>query len=129
MTRMILRGASVFDGTGRPPERRTVVVEGDRITEVASDGSADGGADARTIDLSGCTLLPGLIDLHVHLGWGPRTFAPTVAAIALRAAHTLRAMQAAGSPTARDVGTQGGVAAAARDAVARGDIPGSRVAP
>jgi imidazolonepropionase-like amidohydrolase len=129
MTRMILRGASVFDGTGRQPERRTVVVEGDRITEVATDGSADGVGDARTIDLSGCTLLPGLIDLHVHLGWGPRTFAPSVATIAFQAARNLRAAQAVGITTVRDVGTLGGVAAAARDAVARGAIPGSRVVP
>ncbi|HKV43939.1 MAG TPA: amidohydrolase family protein [bacterium] len=129
MTRMILRGASVFDGTGRQPERRTVVVEADRITEVATDGSADGVGDARTIDLGGCTLLPGLIDLHVHLGQGPRTFAPGVATIALRAARNLRAAQTVGITTVRDVGTLGGVAAAARDAVARGDIPGSRVVP
>ncbi|HYM69655.1 MAG TPA: amidohydrolase family protein [bacterium] len=129
MTRIILRGATVFDGTGRRPEPRTVVVEGDRIADVVAGGSADSVGDARTIDLGGCTLLPGLIDLHVHLGWGPRTFAPTVAAIALRAARNLRAAQAVGVTTIRDVGTQGGVAAAARDAVARGDIPGSRVVP
>jgi len=126
---MILRGANVFDGTGRRPERRTLVVEGDRITDVVADGSADGVGDARTIDLGGCTLLPGLIDLHVHVGWGPRTFAPTVAAIALRAARNLRATQAVGITTVRDVGTLGGIATAARDAVARGDIPGSRVVP
>ena len=80
MTRTILRGARVFDGTGRGnPERQTVVIEDDRIAGVAADGSApsaagrtagDGGPSS-TIDLSGCTLLPGLIDLHVHLGWGP----------------------------------------------------------
>ncbi|HLJ61929.1 MAG TPA: amidohydrolase family protein [bacterium] len=129
MTRMILRGATVFDGTGRRPEPRTVVVEGDRIADVMAGGPRDGAGDVRTIDLGGCTLLPGLIDLHVHLGWGPRAFAPTVAAIALRAARNLRAAQAVGITTVRDVGTQGGIAAAARDAVVRGDIPGSRVVP
>jgi len=130
MSRIILRNANVFDGTGRRPERRTVVVEGDRIADLLADGSADGDGDAKTIDVSGCTLLPGLIDLHVHLGWGPRTVAaPTLAAIALRAARNLRATQAVGITTVRDVGTLGGVAVAAREAVARGDIPGSRVVP
>ncbi len=129
MARIILRGAGVFDGTGRRPERRTVVVEGERIVDVLPDGGGDAAGDARVIDLGGCTLLPGLIDLHVHLGYGPRSFAPTVAATALRAARNLRATQAAGITTVRDVGTLGGIAAAARDAVAKGDIPGSRVVP
>ena len=129
MTRTILRGASVFDGTGGRSERQPVVVEGDRILDVLAPGAADGQGDARVVDLAGCTLLPGLIDLHVHIGSGPRSYAPTVAAAALRAARNLRATQAVGITTVRDVGTFGGVAVAARDAVAAGDIPGSRVVP
>jgi imidazolonepropionase-like amidohydrolase len=130
MTRTILRGARVFDGTGREsPRRQTVVIEGDRIADVVADGAMGDGGSARVIDLSGCTLLPGLIDLHVHLGWGARAAVPSVAAVALAAARNVRAAQAAGITGLRDVGTQGGVAMAVRDAVARGDLPGARVYP
>ncbi len=103
-----------------------MVIENDRIADVLPDGAVGDGGSARTIDLSGCTLVPGLIDLHVHLGWGVRGAAPT-AAVALAAARNARAAQAAGITALRDVGTQDGVAIALRDAVARGDLPGSRV--
>jgi imidazolonepropionase-like amidohydrolase len=130
MTRTILRGARVFDGTGRDtPRRQTVVIEDDRIAEVAPDGAVGDGGPARSIDLTGCTLLPGLIDLHVHLGWGTRAAVPNTAAVALAAARNVRIAQAAGITGLRDVGTQDGVAMAIRDAVARGDLPGSRVYP
>ncbi|SRR5579883_1070856 len=127
MERVILRADRVFDGTGAAPlERAAVVVEGHRIADVLR--AANVGAE-RVVDLPGCTLLPGLIDMHVHLGWGPRSFAPTLATVALGAARNVRAAQAAGITTVRDVGTQGGVGMAVRDAVRRGDIPGSRVVP
>jgi imidazolonepropionase-like amidohydrolase len=128
LARLILRGALVFDGTGSAPRRQTVVIEGDRIADVAADGAVGDVGPARTIDLPGCTLLPGLIDLHVHLGWGAGG-APNPAALALAAAGNVRTTQAAGITCLRDVGTQDGVAIAVRDAVARGQIAGSRVYP
>jgi len=130
VTRILLRGARVFDGNGRlPAPRQTVVIEGDRIADVLpGDAGGDGGA-ARVIDLAGCTLLPGLIDLHVHLGWGARGAAPAIPAVTIAAARNACAAQAAGITGLRDVGTQGGVAIAVRDAVARGDLPGSRIYP
>jgi imidazolonepropionase-like amidohydrolase len=57
-----IRAASVFDGRGRSTPDATVVVEGGRIVRVES-----GRAAAPTYDLRGLTLLPGLIDTHVHL--------------------------------------------------------------
>jgi imidazolonepropionase-like amidohydrolase len=127
---MILRGAHLFDGTGRPAQRGlAVVVEGGRIAEIAADGSVGATGDDRTVDLAGCTLLPGLLDLHVHLGFGGRGARETDAVTALRAARNVRVTQAAGITTLRDVGAPNGVAIAVRDAVQRGDIPGSRVVP
>ena len=61
---MILRGATLIDGTGAPPRPASVVVDGDRIRNV--DGDAPGGAER--LELEGHTLLPGLIDAHTHLG-------------------------------------------------------------
>ncbi|MFD0891517.1 amidohydrolase family protein, partial [Streptosporangium algeriense] len=60
--RTLYTGATVFDGTGTPPEPADVVVEGDRIVEVGP--GLDG--DVR-VDLAGTVLLPGFIDCHVHV--------------------------------------------------------------
>ena len=73
MGRMILRGARVFDGTGRPARRASRSSSRTVASPTSSSGSALGGeGDGRTVDLAGCVLLPGLIDLHVHLGFGGR---------------------------------------------------------
>jgi len=61
---MLLRGATLIDGTGADPLRSAAVrVEGDRIAAVRDGERAD-----QILDLEGCTLLPGLIDAHTHLG-------------------------------------------------------------
>ena len=128
--RVILRGAALFDGTGEAPRRGVaVVVEGDRIAAVERDGNIAEPASARTIDLGGCTLMPGLIDLHVHVGFGVHTLGHHPATVALRAARNVRITLLAGITTLRDVGTLDGIAIALRDAVERGDVPGSRIVP
>jgi len=64
---LVLRNATVIDGTGADPRLKThVVIEGDSISKVG--GEAARADDGRDIDLSGLTLLPGLIDAHAHLG-------------------------------------------------------------
>lgn len=120
----------MFDPTGRPPRvGLAAVIEDERIADVVADGDVGHPASARVIDLAGCTLLPGLIDLHVHLGWGPRVSRDSDAAMALRAARNVRSAMAAGITTIRDVGTANSIAIAVRDAVQRGDVTGSRVVP
>ncbi len=62
---IVLRGATLIDGTGRDPVGdSTVVVEDGCITRLG--GSAPRGAEV--VDLTGLTLMPGLIDAHVHIG-------------------------------------------------------------
>ncbi|MEZ4423888.1 MAG: amidohydrolase [Gemmatimonadota bacterium] len=75
--RLIIRGATVVDGTGAPPRGpMDIVIEGDRITEVRSVGfpgvpinerSRPQGA-TREIDGTGMYVLPGLVDMHAHTG-------------------------------------------------------------
>src|SRR5207248_5303976 len=63
---LLLRPARVFDGVNpQPHEGWSVLVEGDRIAAVGPDLSAPAGA--RTIDLPGTTLMPGMIEGHSHL--------------------------------------------------------------
>lgn len=62
-----LTRAYLIDGTGRKPvENATILIEGDRITAVGQNLVIP--PKAQIIDLAGKTVLPGLIDAHVHLG-------------------------------------------------------------
>jgi imidazolonepropionase-like amidohydrolase len=63
---LLLRPGRVFDGVNpQPHEGWTVVVDGDRIIAAGPNGAAPAGA--RTIDLPGMTLMPGMIEGHSHL--------------------------------------------------------------
>jgi imidazolonepropionase-like amidohydrolase len=64
VTRTLLHGGALFDGTGSDPKPADVVVDGERIVSVGASGSGDGDT---AVDLSGKTLLPGLFDCHVHV--------------------------------------------------------------
>lgn len=75
---LVLQGATLIDGTGRPPlPDAVVVVEGTRITAVGTSGRVSVPSGATVINLAGRTLLPGLIDGHVHLqDWEVPMFLP-----------------------------------------------------
>ena len=59
---LVLRGATVFDGTGAPGRDVDVGVEGDRITEIGPNLPAG----LEEIDVRGLALAPGFIDIHSH---------------------------------------------------------------
>jgi hypothetical protein len=62
VTRIVLTGGSVFDGTGGSPFEADVPVEGGRIAELGRGIDGD-----EAVDVSGRSLLPGLFDCHVHV--------------------------------------------------------------
>jgi imidazolonepropionase-like amidohydrolase len=131
MDTLVLVGASLIDGTGAEPVRgRAVVVEGDRIRQVVDDARAPRG---RRIDLSGCTLLPGLINCHVHLCFGAeadpvRTMKDEPHALtALKALRRAQETVEAGVTTVRDLGGRDYAEFAVRRAIAEGLFPGPRI--
>src|SRR4051794_10979897 len=63
---LLLRNASLIDGTGAPARPADVAVTGDRITGVAAPGELNPDADTDVVDLDGLTLAPGFIDVHTH---------------------------------------------------------------
>ncbi len=109
---LVVRAARLIDGTGSDPlERPEVLIRDGRIAGVRSqtDGAATG--DATVIDLAELTLLPGLIDTHLHfvgnLGRdGTPMGARPVAEAALGSAVEARRMLDAGFTTVRDCGSR-----------------------
>ncbi len=129
-----LTGARLFDGTGGPVrERVSVLVEDGRIARV-TDAEAPAPAGAETIELARCTLLPGLIDAHSHVGvsfpqptasQGAEPIRPGTAAHFLAA--ELRETLRMGITTMRDVGSYGDLVVEARQAMRYGAFAGPRL--
>jgi len=109
-----------------------VLVEGERIAEVGSVVKRP--PEAEVIDLGGRTLLPGLIDAHVHLFLHPgaenlQTFTESVPQRTISAVLAARDDLMAGFTAERDMGTEGAGSAdtAVRNAIDQGAIPGPRL--
>jgi len=66
---------TMADISGAPCDDCTIVVEGNRIVSVASQGAVP--ADAREVDLSGKTVMPGLVDVHAHLHYSAGDVLPS----------------------------------------------------
>ncbi len=131
--RYVLRAARLLDvATGRVTSPGEIVVEGDKIVSSGSPAAHPGSAEV--IDLGDATLLPGLIDAHVHLFLHPgqedvQTIEESVPERTIMAVLAARDDLMAGFTAERDMGTEGAGAAdsALRDAIDAGRIPGPRL--
>ena len=126
-----LVGATLIDGTGGPVLQDSVVLlDGDVINAVGPRGAVAIPSDAEVIDLSGLTLLPGLIDTHDHLADKnysllSRWEIEEPASLAhLKTARAIEDSLAAGYTTIRDAG---GLDAGFKQAIAEGLIQGPRL--
>lgn len=130
----LIHAGRLFDGKSDSMRTAvTVVVDGDRITGV-QDGYLPGAPGDSVVDLRGATLLPGFIDLHVHIsseqsgaaGYAERFFL-NPADLALRATGYARKTLLAGFTTVRDCGAGEKLNLALRDAVEKGWVAGPRI--
>jgi imidazolonepropionase-like amidohydrolase len=127
------RARRIVDGTGGAVREDGVVwFEGERIAGLGGVDEAPSGA--RIVDLGDVTILPGLIDAHVHMIWDGSRAQPeelrlkeSPAKAALRATRHALDTLACGTTTVRDVGAQHGIAIALRDAIAERVLRGPRM--
>jgi imidazolonepropionase-like amidohydrolase len=122
-------GGTLIDGSGRDPVRNaTVLVEGERIAAAGPAAAVAVPRGARVLDAAGRTVLPGIIDCHVHATYRARDVrqhllnAPTYNV--LRSTAILAETLACGVTTARDMG---GADAGFRAAIEEGYVVGPRL--
>ena len=133
---ILLRPARVFDGMSpQPHEGWSVLIAGDKIAAVGPNLAAPTGA--RTIDLPGATLIPGMIEGHSHLFlhpydealWDDQVLHEALALRTARAVVQAERTLDAGFTTERDLGTEGAGFAdvGLKQAIDQGIVPGPRL--
>lgn len=132
----LIKAARLIDGTGGPPlERPAVLIEGDRIKAVGSEEAVvpPEGAGVRVLSYEEHTVLPGLVDCHVHLiGFGDGRAGDDLAnlpdeVLTLQAARNARAHLYSGVTTVCDCGAKDRTTFTLRQAVAMGVTPAPRL--
>ncbi len=131
---LVLSGGRLIDGFGGPPmENAVIVIEGNTITAVGPEQTVKIPAGARVIDTNGYTVMPGLMDMHVHLmilghsdyvHWDtvyPPKFRDVIMPIAAKQ------LLMAGVTTARDLGAPLEDIVAVKNRINKGEIPGPRM--
>src|ERR1700716_3343042 len=129
----VVRAGRLIDpDSGTVLTNQVIMIKDGKIQAVARELALP--ADAKWIDLSDKTVLPGLIDCHTHVADGQNDGEPfnvlrkTASQIALESVPNARAMLESGFTTVRDVGTYRALGdIALRDAIQRGDIIGPRM--
>jgi imidazolonepropionase-like amidohydrolase len=131
---LVLAGGRLIDGYGGPPlENAVIVIEGKTIKAVGREGVVPIPAGAKVIDTNGYTVMPGLMDMHVHLmivGHGdydhwdatyPDRFRDVIMPIAAKE------LLMAGVTTARDLGAPLEEIVTVKRRIEAGEIPGPRM--
>jgi imidazolonepropionase-like amidohydrolase len=137
MTSLLITADRLFDGTGTATVARPVVRIADgRIESVERNLLPRATCSGERIDFPGCTILPGLIDTHVHLMFSAAETNEAVVEqvgresdteLLARALANARAALDTGLTTVRDCGGKGRTIQAVRDRIARGEAEGPEV--
>ncbi|QPM67438.1 metal-dependent hydrolase family protein [Atribacter laminatus] len=137
MQKKVIQGGVLLDGTGNPPVKDAVVViEGNKITKIGKKGEVKLAQEKNVdiIEAKGKTIMPGMIDSHVHIYTDGETSGFTSLpinynelALAMRSIPRLKKILEMGITSLRDGGSGWGwLEVALRDAINRGDIVGPR---
>jgi imidazolonepropionase-like amidohydrolase len=133
--RVIVRGARILDvRTGRMSTDQAIAIQDGKIVRLVPQAQVVAAAGTEVIDLPHTTLLPGFIDLHVHLTFEPENAGYDQLGISLpretlTGAKNAKKTVLAGFTTVRNVGANGYSDVALRDAIAAGELLGPRVVP
>jgi imidazolonepropionase-like amidohydrolase len=133
--RIWLKNARVVDGTGAPARDGSVLVEGETIVHAGRLSAADApsGPDTQVVDLGGRTVIPGLVEAHIHLSYNnvkviadldlncPPEYSTLVSA------RNAELALSCGYTAARSAGSVHGVDAALKRAINEGLYPGPRL--
>ena len=122
---IVLTAARAYDGLGEPVVPAVIYVVGDRIAGVGADVDAPSGA--LRIDLGDATLLPGLIDAHVHITNSFSDESDRDAGTGVVGASTAEALLLSGFTTVRSLGSRNFQDVALREAIDAGEVPGPHV--
>ena len=130
----VIRNVTLLDGTGAPPvPGHALIVEGRRISWIGPEAQLPEGSDGHAIDGQGGTIMPGMINCHVHLtnDGSPDLFGQverdSVTVSALRGYLNLQATLESGVTSVRDCGAANGIALDLARAVDDGLVPGPRI--
>ena len=129
-------GGQVIDGTGAPAIKNgLVLIEGDRITHAGAGKGVKVPRGATVIDAEGASVLPGLMDVHVHISLNApadlvrELLSRPVGQVAFEVANNLRQTIASGVTTIRTVSDLAHLDIAARDSIRKGVLTGPRIHP
>jgi imidazolonepropionase-like amidohydrolase len=125
--------ARLIDGAGQAVEQATVIVQGHTIAAAGPSRSISIPRGATRIDGRGVTVLPGLIDCHVHLCWRGEADVvkaseqETLTETLLKASRSAGQTLEAGVTTVRDLGSRDHSIFALKKAIDKGLVPGPRI--
>ena len=129
----VIKAAHLIDPVvGKMLTDQVIVISGDRIAAFGAAADILVPADAQLIDLGTATVLPGLIDAHVHLTndyrqQGYQKLQYSIPRMALHGAYNARRTLEAGFTAVRNLGAAGYSDIAIRDAIVAGELPGPRM--
>lgn len=128
----LITGAGYFDSSGKIVPGHSLLLDGGKIQRIAK-AAEFGGFTGQKHDATGCTVLPGLIDCHVHLTMAGEgnpiqpAMSMSHAQLALRALHLAQTTLRGGITAVRDCGGRDFVEIAVRDSIAQGTFRGPSI--
>jgi imidazolonepropionase-like amidohydrolase len=130
MKALVITQARLIDGTGSAPlEDAVVVIREGKFAEIGTAEAVKVPKEAEIINVNGSTVIPGLIDAHVHITYPPNreeTYVVNDSICSFRAAHFLKRHLMGGITTVRDVAAYHNVSIMAKKAFYEGILIGSR---